>query len=525
MSVLAGLLAAAAAQAALVDVRSDGAAQRTLTIYRDDLAFVTETHVVDLPAGRSRVVFAGVNERMVPQTAVLTAFGGVTLERNFDQTLLAKASLFGSLVGDAAILTRTNPATGTSEAVRTEVLSADRGVVLRTPSGIETLDCTGLPQTLAAPERPAGLLSEPELSVVVEAEAAGPRELTLAYLARGIGWSADYVLTVGEGGAGETAGLRGWLTFTNETADGFDAVPAAIIAGTLRTTGETEAPTPDVPYYYAACWPRGTTTDVPLRRAENPYLLGFPDGRSEYDALGLGGALESRMAAPAPMMAESAMADEIVVTGTRIATEERFGDYRLYRPPGPVTLTPYRTKQVAFLDEGDVAVSRRYDVEARSWTAGDDAILGATAVYLIDNEAGGTLGRALPAGTVRVMTEADGAAFYLGRDEVRDLAVGLPVEIETGTAPDVTAKLRWEGRRGNGRDGGYRYDVTVRFANALASPAPVRFTLPGWRDELAEVEIGGGGRARVEGEASPTWDVTVPANGTRDLRLTIAYKR
>ena len=119
------LLLSAMAQAAPTEapgtseVRSPEAAARTLTIYRDDLAFVTEEHVVDVPAERSRVVFGGVNDRMVPQTAVLTGFRGATLERDFDQGLLSKASLFAALVGETAVLTRTNPGDGAVERVDT----------------------------------------------------------------------------------------------------------------------------------------------------------------------------------------------------------------------------------------------------------------------------------------------------------------------------------------------------------------------------------------------------------------------
>ena len=517
---LLAALAMQTASAATAEVRSDGAGARTLTIYRDDLAFVTETHVVDLPEGRSRVVFAGVNDRMVPQTAVLTAFEGVTLERNFDQGLLTKASLFEALVGERAVLTRTNPGSGRREDVPAEVLSAARGVVVRTPEGVETLDCAGLPQTLAAPERPDGLLSVPELSVVVSADEAGPREMRLAYLAEGLGWSADYVLTVGAGageeGGGAPAALRGWLTFTNETKDRFDAVPTAIIAGTLRTTGDTRAPEPDAPTYHAACWPRGTTTDIPLRRARNPYLLGLippPPAipRANFEP-------EFAMARAAPM-AESDPLDEIVLTGARTASEERFGDYRLYRPPGPVTLTPYRTKQVAFLDEAEVGVQRRYDFDLYPYMADVDGPLTPDALYLIDNEAGGALARALPAGTVRVMTVADGEVFYLGQDEIRDLAVGLPVEIAVGGATDVMARLTMtDGRR-------QRSALRVTIGNAMTRPAPVRIALPGWRrEERGHASFTGEDNARVKGEPSPTWDVTVPANGTRTLRLTIAYE-
>ena len=519
---LAALTAATLAQATeLPRVRTEGPTERTLTIYRDDLAFVTETHVADLPAGRSEVVFTGVNDRMVPQTAVLAAFEGLSLERNFDQGLLTKASLFASLVGEQAVLVRTDAATGEAAAVPVRVLAADRGVVLRTPEGVEALDCAGLPQRLAARERPAELVSRPELSVVVEAEAAGPRALRLAYLAEGIGWSADYVLTVGE--EGTPAALRGWLTFTNGTADGFEDVPAAIVAGTLQRAADTQAPDVQAEGYFAACWPQGTTTDVPLRRAENPYLLGFPGPFGPQ-----GGQALLRSAPVAEAALADAPVDQIVVTGSRVATEERFGDYRLYRPPGAVTLTPYRTKQVRFLDEAGIEAARRYEVAVTPSDLRDrDEAFSrpADVLYVVDNEADGALARALPAGTVRVMTERGGEAFFLGQDELRDLAVGLPVEVGFGRTNAVSAEVQWrlKGPRGvrDGAERAWQLDAVLR--NALGEAALVRLTLPGWVEQEPGFRATGERARRLEGRPSPAWQVEVPPGGQRRLSLTLRW--
>ena len=246
------VLAAVAALAAQETVRSDGAAERTLTIYRDGLAYVVERHEVSLPQGRARVVLAGVNPRMVPQTAVLLGFEGGTLERNFDADLLSPRTLYEGLVGQTVPIRRTDPETGASETVRARVVSAGQGVVIETPDGIETLDCTGLGAALLPPEVPGAARAVPELSVLMEAEAPGPAALTLAYLARDLRWSADYVLTLPEGGEGAAA-LRGWLTMTNGTADAFETVPAAIVAGTLNVGPGTRAPYRYVPRCRAAC--------------------------------------------------------------------------------------------------------------------------------------------------------------------------------------------------------------------------------------------------------------------------------
>ena len=71
-------------QPAVMPVTSEGPEGQSIALY-GDLAFITETRVVDLPAGRSKIVLQGVNRQMVPQTAILRSFEGMTVERNFDQ--------------------------------------------------------------------------------------------------------------------------------------------------------------------------------------------------------------------------------------------------------------------------------------------------------------------------------------------------------------------------------------------------------------------------------------------------------
>lgn len=496
-------------------VTSTDASERTLTIYRDDLSFVTERRVVDLPAGRSRVIFAGVSDRMVPQTALLTGFDGVTVERNFDQGLLTDASLYASMVGETVLLRRTGPNDGASETIEAEVLAAAQGLIVRTPAGVETLACTGLSQALSAPERPDRLVARPELSIVVDAPQAGPSTLSLAYLADGIGWSADYVLTVANK---SDASLRGWLTFTNETATPYTDVPAAIVAGTLQIGDETASPRVFADRHYAVCWPQGTTKGpFPTRRAENPYLSGFPDAESVFAAAF---DLSARVQA-SPAFAETA--DEIVVTGAKTATEERFGDYRLYRPPGPISLTPYRTKQVAFLDESGLKATARYDLTIRPWDEGDET-LPIEAVIAVDNDATGPLGRALPAGTVRVMTDAGGEPFYLGQDDIRDLAVGVPVEIKTGETASVRADIGWMALDVAKFSGWVSRRLDVTWQNDLRDDAVFRLVLPDWVERYERFDAKAEGARRIEGEPSPTWEVTMSPGASRTVTLNLRWR-
>lgn len=102
--VLAGCLVFGSACAG--DVISNAPDSMELTIYRDwrsasseniiagesmedSLGMVRETRTVELPAGRSRLMFRGVAALIVPHSARLAGLPGQVLERNFDYDLLS----------------------------------------------------------------------------------------------------------------------------------------------------------------------------------------------------------------------------------------------------------------------------------------------------------------------------------------------------------------------------------------------------------------------------------------------------
>ncbi len=113
-------------------------------------ALVTETRLVRLPAGVSRVRFEGVADGIEPASALVTGFNGAVIEKNRDARLLSPSALIASAVGKRVELLRTNRKTGKTERLPGTILSdAGGGVVFKTDQGIEALRCSGLPETFS----------------------------------------------------------------------------------------------------------------------------------------------------------------------------------------------------------------------------------------------------------------------------------------------------------------------------------------------------------------------------------------
>lgn len=234
MALAAAGLLATAAQAQSIPAPDEPAPQTAqgevaLTIYNGGIALVQDVRQVAIAAGKSRVEFPDVSAAIQPETLSFAAANTTIIEQNFDYDLLTPEKLMEKAVGQTVTLLRTNPATGVETRERATVLSTAGGVVIRIGDRIEVLRDDGLPVRVIFDRVPPGLRARPTLSVNLDSSRAGTRPVSLRYLTRGLGWSADYVALYNE--AGGTIDMQGWVTLTNETGTTFVQADTVLVAG------------------------------------------------------------------------------------------------------------------------------------------------------------------------------------------------------------------------------------------------------------------------------------------------------
>jgi hypothetical protein len=198
-------------------------------------------------------------------------------------------------------------------------------------------------------------------------------------------------------------------------------------------------------------------------------------------------------------------AENIIVTGSRIPPPETLGDVKLYRIPEPVTVAANSQKQVAFLEQPNVAVRTAY--RQRLDPDEDGSTRRATRYLVTRNRTEEGLGMPLPAGRIQLFAQAGGRPILLGEGSVDDRAVGEDVEIEIGEAPGVTSLIE----EGDSGDDWEDHALTVTNDSA----APVLYE--------AEFDVDEGDRFRPRARLSrrngrPLWAVTIPANSSATLR-------
>ncbi|GAA4773639.1 DUF4139 domain-containing protein [Novosphingobium ginsenosidimutans] len=442
-----------------------------VTLYRDpdrgedpidaddpsSLALIVETRTVTLPAGVATVRFEGVAGGIVPQTAIM--FNAAPRERNRDAALLSHGGLVDAFTGQRVTLRHTDPATGKTVEESATIRSAADRLVVTTPRGIEALYCSGLNQTVLYPNVPATLSAKPVLSMTTRDQPGGTVTITLAYLATGFDWDANYVVTIAPDG--QSVGLLGWLTMASGDETTFPEATLAAVAGRIQRSDATSDDTGEDARWAASslnrswgCWPAGTTSSG-LRSPPPPPPP-----------------------APPPMMMAMADSAEIIVTGMRreaslmsapvavTAVMEGLGDLKLYRVPIPVTVAAQSQKQVAFLAKDEIKGVLAYRSKVEWNEPSDPQIL-----FRFKNSEKEGLGKPLPAGRLVFYQDGENGTMVMGESTLPDKAVDEEVELEIGNSEEVTLEHEEEASDLKGKWADHL--VTVKNAN----PFPIRFEL------------------------------------------------
>ena len=498
------------AQTRPADVAAEAPSALSVTVYRapyrvsgsidldrlEGFALVSETRVVHLPAGESRLRFEGVADGIEPASAIVTGLGDGVLEKNRDAALLSPSTLVAAALGRPVELIRTNPKTGKVERRDATILAGgdsggngggSDGVVMKTADGIEALRCSGLPETFSF-ENAAGLASRPTLSVRVRTAAPLSAQVTLSYLARGFDWAADYTATLAADG--KHMDLGAWVTLANGNGVGFPQAHTQVVAGRVNREQATVEPIDLGGPIVAACWPRGSTSDTPeIVQVKKAMSLGMA-------------VTESSRAMAAPVAGMMGL-QEVVVDAQRVM-QEQLGDLKLYRVPETTTVASRQSKQVRLLDRSAIPIETFYGAELS--TANPLGPQPASRLLRTKNNAANHLGLPLPSGRVAVFLQHGGERLLAHESEVRDLAIDEEVEIALGEAPDVQVTAT--------RDAdSYRVDI------ANARPEAIQFELTlNFHD--APVHVGKADRPLGTKNGRPIFRLSVPANST----LTLHYQ-
>jgi hypothetical protein len=436
-----------------------------VTVYNSNLALVRDIREFTLQTGESDLRFVDIAATVNPATVHLRSVSEPTrlsvLEQNYEFDLLEPDKLLRKYVGRDVTLVRTRMLNGTAtqEDVKARLVSYNNGPIWKI--GDEYVTGLGADH-IRFPELPSNLYSRPTLVWKLSNRGAPRHRVEASYLAGGLSWNADYVLTVGRDD--KAADLDGWVTLTNGSGTAFRDAKLQFVAGDLNRV-------------------------EPARQKVAMEMMA------------------DMRASAAPAM-----------------TQEAFSEYHLYTLGRRTTIGDRETKQLALLNGTGVPVEKRYVVDGQSFYYRNRHSPGAPlkdnvqVFYRFKNDDRSGLGAPMPAGVIRVFrADSKGGLQFVGEDRIDHTPKDETLDLKIGNAFDIVCE-RNQVDFEKISEPVYEMEFAVTLRNHKAVPITVQVNEPvggTWRML----------RSSHEWQKTAAWaaqfTVPVPADGAATLKYRV----
>ncbi|MGA2421647.1 MAG: DUF4139 domain-containing protein [Candidatus Acidiferrum sp.] len=440
-----------------------------VTVYNSNIALVRDVRQLSLPSGAFRLKFMDIAATVNPATVHFRSLTDPAkldvTEQNYEYDLLEPAKLLHKYVGKEITLERSyldNNSTKREE-IKATLLSDNNGTVWKIGNDIVTNPQV---ESYHFPDVPANLYDHPTLLMSLENSGAHKQQIETSYLANGLTWNADYVLTVARDD--KAADLDGWVTIGNNSGTAFHNAKLQLVAGDLNRLPEP-------------------------RRFE---------------------AAKAMMAVAAPRPADQFQ-------------QESFSEYHLYTLGRKTSVEDKETKQISLLEGSNVPVDKLYIVNGqnsyyRSLQAPGAPLKDPVMVYYkFKNAERAGLGMPLPAGNFRVyQKDSRGGVLFIGEDRIAHTPKDEDVTIHIGNAFDVVSERKQtDYKKIDTHTWEMEYEITLR--NHKETPIVVRVNEPIGGDwEMLSSSY----KYTKTGAFAAQFDVPVEKDGTAVLTYRVRAK-
>ena len=393
-------LATGIATASQFELGVEGRTRLALTVFNSNLTVVRDQREMVLPTGEIELEFTDVARTILPPTVSISSAasrGFSANQQNYRFDLLNPNSLLERFVGSKVKYSKfLLQEKGYEKILREGILLSINPEIVKFGDVIEIA-----PEgTISLPYVWEDLNTSPTLVFKGENQKSGKQELTVRYHAAGVGWEADYALTLEK-----EASLSGWVTIRNQSSSDFAVDELVLVAGDVNRN-------PGVPKVMA---------EVQHMRAT-----------ASFDAA-------------SPVTSDP-------------------GDYHAYRFPGQVNLLKNDMTQLKLISADAIRYEKSYRLASVAQRFGNQAAQESSpAVWItIAGPRGSGLKKPLPAGNIRVYERDKTRETFIGESRLGHTSIGQKIDISVGRAFDVsTNRIQTSFRRFGEREAevGYRIEL------------------------------------------------------------------
>ncbi|MBR2300063.1 MAG: DUF4139 domain-containing protein [Alphaproteobacteria bacterium] len=355
-----------------------------ISIYNNDLALVRDVRSIDFKQGLNDVAFVGVASELKPESVLIMGERINVLEQNYDYALLTPYNITEKFVGQNVKTVRVNPQTGEQIFDKAKLVSFQNGQpVLLFDYGIET----NFDGRLVFDKLPKDLRQKPTLAAKISSVQSELKDIMLAYLTKGISWKTNYVAGVKDE---NKLDLTGWVTIVNNSGVAYENAKVQLIAGDVNEV-------------------------------------------RSYGAMPRNGMV---------MMKAMAVSADGASFETAMPEQESFSAYQLYTLPNRTSISDNQTKQLALLEQNNVAYQKEGRLNSMLYFNGDYASafekLHPAIYYILKNDKESNLGLPLPKGVMRFYeNDSKGNLQFIGEGAIGQTAKGEKIELKIGDMFDV----------------------------------------------------------------------------------------
>lgn len=446
-----------------------------LTVYNQDFAMVRESRDVSLASGRNKLQVADVSKELDPSSVLFSWPKPDTAQvvaNIYDLGVQTGQGLLKRYVGQPVEMVwyGQDGKEGT-RASGTLQVAGEGGMVMEN-EGKFMVDPTGM---VIAPTRP-DIVTIPQLSVDVESPAKQDTKLSVAYLTRGLAWSADYVATLDPDK--DSMNMECWATVTNRTGTTFPEAKITLVAGSPNRSARNERGVAEYQY--------GSTV------MHDKDVSGYVTG---------GGTLAYN----------------------RVEAPSSAGELYAYTIKSLATIAPDQMNRVRMIYSNSVLIAKDYSIRLPQgsydyYNAASPYRQNAQLAINFVNAAKSGLGAPLPGGAVRVYEpDAQGSTRYVGAATLTDTPKDGHISLTLTNVFDVTSEFRLaKTQRIDKRH--VRKDYEAVLTNAKKTPVTLRVVqglYGGYK--LASESV----KSQKLNGFTLQWKVPIPAGGKTTLEYSL----
>lgn len=395
-----------------------------LTVYQNGTVLVREVRGFELPEGTGEIAVMGLPRSLRPGTLTAESVTAPKLFRvlssQFRPGGLSSSQILQRRIGKTvqAVLPDTRD-TDSRNVAEARLLGVEGSrALLELEDGRMWI---GPYEAVMLESAPADAVLSPVMTWRFRNTGPQKQDVALSYLADGMDWNADMVLTRRDGGRWS---LKAWATMRNQSGRNFESVRLRLVAGEVRSG------------------------------AQRPV--------------------------PRNMLKAEAM---VMDAAPGVPSRSEFGQWHLYDAGKGFSLPQGAVTQVLLFEVPDMPVRRRLVAESSVGVSPrPGTVRRPLEVRLeVDNEHSD---QPMPAGTVRVFEPGpDGTPLFAGEDAISGVPEGGKANLRLGRAFDVTmARRQTDFSRSGKHRLSAGYELTLKNARGEKAAVRVRERIPGqWK--------------------------------------------